>query len=145
MYERDALLAAIEAAPGDDAPRLIFADWLDEHGGDEGARVAAWIRRILARPRGPVVAAEVSSSADWCEGGRIEAARRYFVEWTKKPASPDAADAWTAVLRAAPFATEGRLISGFTLGRAGPLAEAGDITVNYRIPLPGLGAGIAPA
>jgi uncharacterized protein (TIGR02996 family) len=32
MSDRDALLAAIQAAPDDDAPRLIFADWLDEHG-----------------------------------------------------------------------------------------------------------------
>jgi uncharacterized protein (TIGR02996 family) len=27
-----ALLAAIEAAPADDLPRLVYADWLDEHG-----------------------------------------------------------------------------------------------------------------
>ena len=30
--ERDSLRAAVLAAPGDDAPRLIYADWLDEHG-----------------------------------------------------------------------------------------------------------------
>src|SRR5215213_6729162 len=32
MSDRDALLQAILAAPDDDAPRLVFADWLDEHG-----------------------------------------------------------------------------------------------------------------
>jgi uncharacterized protein (TIGR02996 family) len=32
MRERDALLAAICEAPDDDAPRRIFADWLDDHG-----------------------------------------------------------------------------------------------------------------
>ena len=32
MTERDVLLRAILADPADDAPRLIFADWLDEHG-----------------------------------------------------------------------------------------------------------------
>src|SRR5690349_12889724 len=32
MSDRDALLAAIRQAPRDDAPRLVFADWLDEHG-----------------------------------------------------------------------------------------------------------------
>jgi len=32
-----ALLAAIRAAPGDDAPRLVYADWLDEHGQPERA------------------------------------------------------------------------------------------------------------
>jgi uncharacterized protein (TIGR02996 family) len=30
--ERRAFLAAIVAAPDDDTPRLVFADWLDEHG-----------------------------------------------------------------------------------------------------------------
>ena len=30
--EADALLRAVLATPDDDAPRLIFADWLDEHG-----------------------------------------------------------------------------------------------------------------
>lgn len=35
--DADALLSAILAAPADDAPRLIFADWLDEHGEPERA------------------------------------------------------------------------------------------------------------
>lgn len=33
MTDRDALLAAILAHPEDDAPRIIFADWLDENAG----------------------------------------------------------------------------------------------------------------
>jgi uncharacterized protein (TIGR02996 family) len=32
MSDREALLAAIQAAPDDDAPRLVYADWLDENG-----------------------------------------------------------------------------------------------------------------
>lgn len=32
MTDRDGLLAAILAEPEDDAPRLVFADWLEEHG-----------------------------------------------------------------------------------------------------------------
>lgn len=31
MTEREALLRAICASPDDDTPRLVFADWLDEH------------------------------------------------------------------------------------------------------------------
>src|SRR5687768_10081460 len=31
MSDREALLAAIRANPDDDTPRLVFADWLDEH------------------------------------------------------------------------------------------------------------------
>ena len=32
MNERDSLLANIRANPGDDAPRLVYADWLQENG-----------------------------------------------------------------------------------------------------------------
>ena len=32
MNDRDAFLAAIIEAPDDDTPRLVFADWLDDHG-----------------------------------------------------------------------------------------------------------------
>lgn len=32
MTQEEAFLQAIRAAPADDAPRLIFADWLEEHG-----------------------------------------------------------------------------------------------------------------
>jgi uncharacterized protein (TIGR02996 family) len=41
MSDRDALLAAIRAQPDEDTPRLVFADWLDEH--DDPDR-AAFIR-----------------------------------------------------------------------------------------------------
>jgi uncharacterized protein (TIGR02996 family) len=37
MSDRDALLRAICENPDDDAPRLIYADWLDEHGRTEDA------------------------------------------------------------------------------------------------------------
>jgi uncharacterized protein (TIGR02996 family) len=40
-----ALLRGIDAAPGDDAPRLIYADWCDENG---RAEVAGFIRSALA-------------------------------------------------------------------------------------------------
>src|SRR4051812_43794023 len=39
MSDRDALLAAVRQAPRDDAPRLVFADWLDEHGEPDRAEV----------------------------------------------------------------------------------------------------------
>lgn len=37
MNERDAFLRAICENPDDDTPRLVFADWLQEHGEDERA------------------------------------------------------------------------------------------------------------
>ena len=50
MKVRDALLAAILDAPDDDAPRLVFADWLDEHGEPDRA---AFIRVQIERARLP--------------------------------------------------------------------------------------------
>jgi uncharacterized protein (TIGR02996 family) len=46
--ERQALLAAIHAAPDDDLPRLVFADWLDEQG--EPIR-AEFVRLQIERAR----------------------------------------------------------------------------------------------
>lgn len=37
--DRAAHLAAIRAAPDDDAPRLVYADWLDEHGQPDRAEL----------------------------------------------------------------------------------------------------------
>jgi uncharacterized protein (TIGR02996 family) len=37
MTEREALVAAVIAEPEDDLPRLVYADWLDEHGESERA------------------------------------------------------------------------------------------------------------
>jgi uncharacterized protein (TIGR02996 family) len=37
MTTADALLAAVIASPDDDLPRLVYADWLDEHGEPERA------------------------------------------------------------------------------------------------------------
>jgi uncharacterized protein (TIGR02996 family) len=37
VTDEDALLRAVIADPDDDAPRLIYADWLDEHGRGERA------------------------------------------------------------------------------------------------------------
>src|SRR5579872_5879061 len=45
MSQADAFLDAIRESPDDDAPRLIFADWLDDHGdGDRAAFIRAQVR-----------------------------------------------------------------------------------------------------
>ncbi|HEY1066638.1 MAG TPA: TIGR02996 domain-containing protein, partial [Pirellulales bacterium] len=41
-------LDAIRAAPEDDAPRLIYADWLDEQGDESSRDRAAFIRAQCA-------------------------------------------------------------------------------------------------
>ena len=38
MNDRDALLATILAEPDEDTPRLVYADWLQEHGEEDRAR-----------------------------------------------------------------------------------------------------------
>jgi uncharacterized protein (TIGR02996 family) len=48
MSDREALLTAVFANPADDAPRLVYADWLDEHG--EPAQ-AAFIRAQIELAR----------------------------------------------------------------------------------------------
>jgi uncharacterized protein (TIGR02996 family) len=45
------LLASVLAAPADDAPRLVIADWLDEHGcGERAAFIRAQCRYAAANP-----------------------------------------------------------------------------------------------
>src|SRR5579885_46194 len=64
MTDADALLVAVLAAPDDDAPRLIYADWLDEHG--EPAR-AEFIRVQCEKDRAqPCSGHTVSLHADQC-------------------------------------------------------------------------------
>src|SRR4051812_42944704 len=53
MNDELAFLSAIAAAPPDDyLPRLVYADWLEERGGDGAAARAAIIRRQLDPSRG---------------------------------------------------------------------------------------------
>ena len=54
MSEADALLAAIRQAPDDDAPRLIYAAWLDEHGQPERAEFIR-VQIELARQNSPTL------------------------------------------------------------------------------------------
>ena len=49
-----ALLAVIRAAPADDAPRLVYADWLDEHGQPERAEFIR-VQIELARTNDPAL------------------------------------------------------------------------------------------
>src|SRR5687767_8924873 len=54
MSDEDALLAAIAAHPDEDTPRLMYADWLDEHGKPRRAefvRVQIEIARLEHLPR----------------------------------------------------------------------------------------------
>jgi uncharacterized protein (TIGR02996 family) len=50
----DALLAAIRESPDDDAPRLIYADWLEEHGDEKDRAHAELIRAQVEMARLPL-------------------------------------------------------------------------------------------
>ena len=57
MTDGEALRQAVLANPEDDAPRLVYADWLDEHGdGDADGRRAAHLR-LAIREGEPAAAA----------------------------------------------------------------------------------------
>jgi uncharacterized protein (TIGR02996 family) len=49
MTDEKALFAAILAHPLEDTPRLAYADWLDEHGGEPNTHRAAFIRLSIKR------------------------------------------------------------------------------------------------
>jgi len=49
VSDDEAFIRAIVEAPGDDAPRLVYADWLDERGSPRGA----YLRREVEVFRGP--------------------------------------------------------------------------------------------
>ena len=49
MTDGEALLAAILANPAEDTPRLVYADWLEEHGREERAEFIR-VQCELARP-----------------------------------------------------------------------------------------------
>jgi uncharacterized protein (TIGR02996 family) len=50
LRDKQALLAAILADPDDDVPRLIYADWCEEHGDQHERTRAEVIRRQRAEP-----------------------------------------------------------------------------------------------
>jgi uncharacterized protein (TIGR02996 family) len=62
MTDRDALIAAIAADPADDLPRLVFADWLEEHG-DPAQGVRPADPGVAAGTTGRGVAAPVDRPA----------------------------------------------------------------------------------
>jgi uncharacterized protein (TIGR02996 family) len=74
MKESDALLRAVIDQPAEDAPRLVYADWLDEHGQPDRAE---FIRTQIALSRRP----EPSGADDLRRRGR-ELLAAHEAEWT---------------------------------------------------------------
>src|SRR5262245_61137917 len=51
---REAFMAAIRAAPEDDGPRLVFADWLDEQGENDRAEFIRIQLKLHGDPYSPL-------------------------------------------------------------------------------------------
>jgi len=71
MSDHDALVQAILHAPDDDAPRLVYADWLDDHGDADRAEFIRVQCRMASSPA--------------CSRGTSSAGRRPY----PKPLAPD--------------------------------------------------------
>lgn len=65
MTTKQELLAAICAFPDEDTPRLAFADWLDEEGGEANADRAAFIRLQIDRANNPDAVRSPDEDADY--------------------------------------------------------------------------------
>lgn len=77
--DEEALLAAIAAAPLDDAPRLVYADWLQERGEEAKAEYVRTVVKLLHPPEDRAlvercVALAEELDAGWRQtvGGRFE-------------------------------------------------------------------------
>jgi uncharacterized protein (TIGR02996 family) len=82
--EQQALLRTIFDNPDDDAPRLVYADWLEERGDLDNTARAHLIRRQIALgaepdqlpasqhndPQGPLAAVEERCTPKWLRSGR---------------------------------------------------------------------------
>ena len=95
--EESALVGQILTRPADDTPRLVYADWLDEHGQADRAefvRVQCAIAVEFAATTGCVCrAAEDKFHCDWClawdQTERLRERERSLLDSTYHTAHPD--------------------------------------------------------
>jgi uncharacterized protein (TIGR02996 family) len=83
--DESAFRATIAASPDDDAPVLIFADWLDEHGRDVEA--AQWRSRIRERPGFP-------DGATCALPPVLPQFRPHTIQWLERMYGPDLDPEW---------------------------------------------------
>src|SRR6516162_10243136 len=74
MTEHEGFLDAIKAEPDDDTPRLIYADWLDDHGQPERAEFIRLQIESARLPEGDPRAAEFDVRAE-------EILAEHEIEW----------------------------------------------------------------
>ena len=64
--EREQLLGEVLAAPDDDAPRLVYADWLQQHGDPRGAFITLQCKEVTL-PEGSPARVELHRDAEQLE------------------------------------------------------------------------------
>ena len=73
MTDREALLAAVRESPDDDLPRLVFADWLEEHGeAERSAFIRAQVEASRAEPFSPAARDAEDRAAKLLAGKNLE-------------------------------------------------------------------------
>ena len=98
MSTESALLLAIRANPDEDTPRLVYADWLDEHADVLPGRAPAEVRARAEFIRLQIAFAGRDDDPDFADArGRADALRsRYGAAWVKWDPPTDARDFWYA-------------------------------------------------
>src|SRR5438045_3130701 len=76
--DEDALLAAIAASPLDDAPRLVYADWLQERGEDTKAEYLRDVVALLHPPEDPTLVERCIALATGIDAGWRQAVGARF-------------------------------------------------------------------
>lgn len=79
MTTEDALLAAVLANPDDDLPRLVYADWLEEHGEPERAEFIR-VQVELARRSGEVCVACDDGAECECDIRQLRRRERELID-----------------------------------------------------------------
>jgi uncharacterized protein (TIGR02996 family) len=123
MSDRQALLRSVVAAPDDDAPRLVFADWLDENGAPERAEfIRVQCRLAQSGVADPAYEALRDREAElWAAHGSEWAApfARFGAELTFRRGFPD-----SARMSAEDFLRHGAELLRLSTVRAAELARA---------------------
>jgi len=78
VTDEEALLAAIAAAPLDDAPRLVYADWLQERGQEAKAEYLRAVVSLVHPPENPAAVERCVILAEQLEAQWRQAVGRRF-------------------------------------------------------------------
>ena len=78
VTDEEALLAAIAAAPLDDAPRLVYADWLQERGQEAKAEYVRLVVSIVHPPEDPDLVERCVTLAEQLDAEWRQAVGRRF-------------------------------------------------------------------